>query len=73
MMDTTTLSIPASETVQAEGSSEWSPDELRDRVAQEQELRSIIVDYYRSNMGVFAQRPEEVHSRFYTAKSRTET
>jgi hypothetical protein len=50
MMDTTTLSIPASETVQAEGSSEWSPDELRDRVAQEQELRSIMVDYYRSNM-----------------------
>jgi hypothetical protein len=50
MMDTTTLSIPASETVQAEGSSEWSPDELRDRVAQEQALRAIMVDYYRSNM-----------------------
>ena len=26
----------------------WSPDELRAMVAQEVELRSIIVDYYRS-------------------------
>jgi hypothetical protein len=49
-MDSTTLTIPASDnalTVQPCG---WSPDELRAMVAQEIELRAIIVDYYRSQM-----------------------
>lgn len=32
------------------GLSAWSPDELRTMVAQEIELRTIVVDYYRSQM-----------------------
>ena len=49
-MNSAALSIPASDdaiTVQPCG---WSPDELRAMVAQEIELRAIIVDYYRSQM-----------------------
>ena len=49
-MNSTALTIQASDdaiTVQPCG---WSPDELRAMVAQEIELRSIIVDYYRSQM-----------------------
>ena len=49
-MNSAALTIPASDdaiTVQPCG---WSPDELRAMVAQEIELRAIIVDYYRSQM-----------------------
>ena len=49
-MNSAALTIQASDdalTVQPCG---WSPDELRAMVAQEIELRSIIVDYYRSQM-----------------------
>ena len=49
-MHSAALTIPASDdaiTVQPCG---WSPDELRAMVAQEIELRAIIVDYYRSQM-----------------------
>ena len=49
-MNSAALTIQASNdaiTVQPCG---WSPDELRAMVAQEIELRAIIVDYYRSQM-----------------------
>ena len=49
-MNSAALTIQASDdaiTVQPCG---WSPDELRAMVAQEIELRAIIVDYYRSQM-----------------------
>jgi hypothetical protein len=49
-MDSTTLTIPTSETALTVQPCGWSPDELRAMVAQEIELRAIIVDYYRSQM-----------------------
>ena len=41
------VSLPAASAVPF---ADWSPDELRVMVAQEEELRSIIVEYYRSQM-----------------------
>ena len=49
-MDSTALTIPASDTALTVQPCGWSPDELRAMVAQEIELRAIIVDYYRSQM-----------------------
>lgn len=49
-MDTTASTIPTAETAITVQPCGWSPDELRAMVAQEQELRTIIVEYYRSQM-----------------------
>ena len=53
MMQPTRLALPTSvpdETSVAVLTAGWSPEELRAMVSQEIELRTIIVDYYRSQM-----------------------
>ena len=47
-MSTTAITIPETDMTVQFG--DWSPDDLRAMVAQEQELRSIILEYYRSQM-----------------------
>ena len=49
-MTTSTTAIATAETDVTVQFGDWSPDDLRAMVAQEQELRSIIVEYYRSQM-----------------------